>query len=67
MAKDIDFEDFEDLDTYLNSDEFINEYNELNYQHTGKSWAGKRNDHSGMTIEDISGFPEPERYYVSKF
>lgn len=53
MTGDIDFEDFEDLDTYLNSDEFINEYNKLNYQPTGKSWAGLSNDYSGMTIEDF--------------
>lgn len=57
-----DFDDFEDLDTYLNSDEFIKEYNKLNYHPTGKSWSGNHNDYSGMTIEDISGFPTPERY-----
>ena len=42
-----------DLDTYLNSDEFIKDYNNAVYQPTGKSWAGNRLDYSGMTIEDF--------------
>lgn len=62
-----DFEDFEDLDTCLNSEEFKRVYNNATYQPTGKSWAGNRNDYSSMTIEDVSGFPEPEGYYSSKF
>jgi len=56
-----DFEDFEDLDTYLNSEEFSKAYDEAVYKPTGKSWAGNNPDWSGMTIEDISGFPTPER------
>lgn len=60
-----DFEDFEDLDVVLNSKEFINEYNNTPYHPTGKSWSGNRNDYTGMTIEDISGFPATKGYYPS--
>jgi len=53
MKNDADFEDFEDLDSYLNSAEFNKAYNEATYNPTGKSWAGKTLDYSGMTIEDF--------------
>lgn len=53
MFDDEDFEDFEDLDTYLNSDEFKHVYDNLVYKPTGKSWAGNYTDYSGMTIEDF--------------
>lgn len=56
-----EFDDFEDLDIILNSEEFKREYNSVEYHPTGKSWSGNYNDYSGMTIEDISGFPTPER------
>ena len=42
-----------DLDTYLNSEEFKTAYNKAVYQPTGKSWSGNRLDYSGMTIEDF--------------
>lgn len=42
-----------DLDIYLNSEEFIKDYNKADYQPTGKSWAGNNLDYSGMTIEDF--------------
>ena len=42
-----------DLDIYLNSEEFVKDYNKAVYQPTGKSWAGNRLDYSGMTIEDF--------------
>ena len=48
-----DFGDFVDLDTYLSSEEFKEFYNNLDWQPTGKSWSGKHNDYSGMTIEDF--------------
>lgn len=47
------FGDFEDLDTYLNSDGFKKAYNNAVYTPTGKSWAGNRLDYSGMVIEDF--------------
>jgi len=53
MTNNIDFEDFEYLDNYLNSVEFNKDYNEAIYNPTGKSWAGKTLDYSGMTIEDF--------------
>lgn len=45
--------DFEDLDTYLNSESFKKLYNSVSYQPTGKSWAGNNLDYTGMTIEDF--------------
>ena len=42
-----------DLDIYLNSEEFKADYNKAVYQPTGKSWAGNNLDYSGMTIEDF--------------
>lgn len=42
-----------DLDIYLNSEEFIKDYNSAIYQPTGKSWAGNNLDYSGMVIEDF--------------
>lgn len=53
MANNADFNDFNDLDTYLNSDEFKQAYNNAVYQPTGKSWAGNNVDFSGMTLEDL--------------
>lgn len=53
MLTDKDFEDFEDLDTVLDSEEFNKMYNEVTYQPSGKSWAGNIYDYSGMTIEDF--------------
>lgn len=53
MIDNIDFEDFEDLDTYLTSEKFNKLYNKAVYQPTGKSWAGNYIDHTGMTIEDF--------------
>ena len=53
MTNNIDFEDFEDLDSYLNSAEFDKDYNAAIYNPAGKSWAGKNLDYSGMTIEDF--------------
>lgn len=55
-----DFEDFEDLDTVLSSQEFNDLYNSL-----PEPKPVSVNDTTGMTIEDISGFPESERYYSS--
>lgn len=51
--KNADFEDFEDLNVYLNSPEFKRAYDNAIYQPTGKSWAGNCLDYSGMTIEDL--------------
>lgn len=51
-----DLEDFEDLDTYLNSKEFKDLYNK-----TPEPRPVSVYDNKGMTIEDISGFPTPER------
>ena len=42
-----------DLDIYLNSEEFKTAYNKAVYQPTGKSWSGNNLDYSGMTIEDF--------------
>ena len=53
MLDDADVDDFEDLDTYLNSDEFNKAYNKSLYQPSGKSWAGRYDDYAGMTIEDF--------------
>lgn len=53
MTNNTDFEDFMDLDTYLNSAEFKKLYNEVEYIPTGKSWAGNYSDYTGMTIEDF--------------
>lgn len=53
MTNDTDFEDFNDLDTYLNSDEFNKAYDKAVYQPAGKSWAGNYVDYSGMTLEDF--------------
>lgn len=53
MKNDADFEDFEDLDKYLNSAEFDKDYNEATYNPTGKSWSDRTLDYSGMTIEDF--------------
>ena len=50
---DKDFEDFEDLDTVLNSKEF----NDL-YNNTPETRPVSVYDNTGMTIEDISGFTE---------
>lgn len=50
---DTDVEDFEDLSTYLNSEEFKKLYDNTTYQPTGKSWAGNNVDYSGMTLEDF--------------
>ena len=51
---DVDFDDFEDLDTVLSSQEFNDLYNSL-----PEPKPVSVNDTTGMTIEDISGFPNP--------
>ena len=49
-----DFDDFEDLDKVLASKEFNDLYNSL-----PEPRPVSVNDNTGMTIEDISGFPNP--------
>lgn len=53
MLDDTDVDDFDDLDAVLKSEAFNKMYNEMNYQPSGKSWAGRYDDYAGMTIEDF--------------
>ena len=55
-VEDKDLDDFEDLDTHLNSKEFEDLYNKA-----PEPRPVSVHDNKGMTIEDISGFPTPER------